>query len=136
VSRISDGDSIVCEPLGRVRLLQIDAPELSEGRIGTDARKALRDIMPVGTRVIAETDVRVTDQYGRVLAFLFLPDGEMVNERMAESGYAVTLVYPPNVKYVERIRAAVKKARDERRGLWASGGFDCAPRDYRAGRCR
>ncbi len=136
VTHVSDGDSIVCAPLGRIRLLLIDSPEMSDRELGREARQALIGIMPVGTRVTAETDVRVTDQFGRVLAYLFLPDGEMVNERMAESGYATTLVYPPNVKYVERIRVAVKNARDEKRGLWASGGFDCSPRDYRAGRCR
>ena len=136
VTHVSDGDSIVCAPLGRVRLLLIDSPEMSDRELGREARQALIGIMPVGTKVTAETDVRVTDQFGRVLAYLFLPDGEMINERMAESGYATTLVYPPNVKYVERIRAAVKNARIEKRGLWAIGGFDCSPRDYRAGRCR
>lgn len=136
ISRISDGDSVVCPPLGRIRLLLIDAPEMSDREIGREAREELRGMMPVGTQVVAETDVRVTDQFGRVLAYLFLPDGEMINERMAESGYATTLVYPPNVKYVERVRAAVERARNAKRGLWMNGGFDCAPRDYRAGRCR
>jgi micrococcal nuclease len=136
ITRISDGDSVVCEPLGRIRLLLIDAPELSEKEIGREARRELVGMMPLGTNVIAETDVRVSDQYGRVLAYLYLPDGSMVNERMAQSGYATTLVYPPNVKYVERIRAAVDAARNAKLGLWSSGGFDCSPRDYRAGRCR
>jgi micrococcal nuclease len=118
-----------------VRLLLIDAPELSDGSIGRESRHALEGLMPVGTHVIAETDVRVTDQFGRVLAYLYLPGGAMVNEKMAQSGYATALVYPPNVKYVERIRAAVASARKEKRGLWATGGFDCSPRDYRARRC-
>jgi micrococcal nuclease len=136
ISRIADGDSVVCDPLGRVRLLLIDAPELSDGIIGRSARAQLSTLMPVGTRVIAETDVRVRDQFGRELAYLFLANGAMVNEQMAKTGYATTLVYPPNVKYVERIRAAVAEARKLKRGLWATGGFDCSPRDYRAGRCR
>ncbi len=136
ITRISDGDSVTCKPFGRVRLLLIDAPEMSDKELGRDARRQLLEIMPVGTQVVAETDVRVTDQYGRLLAYLFLADGTMVNQRMAESGYATTLVYPPNVKYVERIRAAVAQARDDKRGLWGSEGFVCAPRDYRAGRCR
>jgi micrococcal nuclease len=136
ISRISDGDSVVCDPIGRVRLLLIDAPELADGTIGREARQELNAMMPVGTKVIAETDVRVTDQFGRVLAYLFLPSGRLVNEEMARSGYATTLVYPPNVKYVERIRGAVAAARKAKLGLWAKGGFDCLPRDYRAGRCR
>ena len=127
---------MVCDPLGRVRLLLIDAPELSEGKLGREARDEIVEMMPVGTQVIAETDVQVTDQYRRVLAYIFLPSGAMVNELMAETGYVTTLVYPPNVKYVERIRAAVASARRAKRGLWAEGAFDCTPRDYRAGRCR
>ncbi len=117
-------------------MLLIDAPELSQGKLGRESRDELRGMMQVGTEVIAETDVQVTDQFDRILAYLFLADGAMVNERMAETGYVTTLVYPPNVKYVERIRAAVARARNAKRGLWAEGGFDCAPRDYRAGRCR
>ena len=136
ITRISDGDSVVCAPLGRVRLLLIDAPEMSDGKVGREARDEMLEMMPVGTRVVAETDVQVTDQYGRLLAYLFLPSGAMINELMARSGYVTTLVYPPNVKYVGRIRAAVASARVAKRGLWAGAGFDCAPRDYRAGRCR
>jgi micrococcal nuclease len=136
ITHISDGDSVSCDPIGRVRLLLIDAPELSDGTLGRRARQELVSLMPVGTKVIAETDVRVTDQYSRVLAYLFLPSGAFVNEEMARSGYVTTLVYPPNVKYVERIRAAVTAARTAKRGLWAEGGFNCLPRDYRAGRCR
>lgn len=136
ITHVADGDSVTCKPLGRVRLLLIDAPELSDGDIGRQARTKLLEIMPIGTDVIAETDVRTTDQFGRVLAYLYLPDGQMVNETMAESGYVTSLVYPPNVKNVELIRSAVARARRDKRGLWATGGFDCAPRDYRAGRCR
>jgi micrococcal nuclease len=136
ITRVSDGDSVFCAPLGRIRLLLIDAPEMSNRELGGEARSALLSLMPVGTKVVAETDVQVIDQYGRILAYLFLPGGRMVNERMAEMGYVVTLVYPPNVKYVERIRTAVARARAAKRGFWGSGGFDCSPRDYRAGHCR
>ena len=136
ITRVSDGDSVSCHPYGRVRLLLIDAPELSNRELGTKAHAELLSIMPVGTKVIAETDVRVKDQYGRLLAYLFLPGGQMVNERMAESGYATTLIYAPNVKYAGRIRAAATRARRANRGFWGTGDFECSPRDYRAGRCR
>jgi len=47
----------------------------------------------------------------------------------------VLLVYPPNVRYLDRIRNAVNEARDAGRGLWATPAFDCLPVDFRAGRC-
>ena len=75
----------------------------------------LRLIKP-GDPVSVELDVAPTDRYGRLLAYVFLPDGRLVNEEMARSGFAVALVYPPNVRYVERIRAGVAAARIDRRG--------------------
>jgi micrococcal nuclease len=113
----------------------IDAPELSQGRYGYEALDKLREIMPVGTQVTIETDVRTRDDYRRILGYIYLPDGRMVNEEMAKSGYVTALVYPPNVKYAEKIRKAVTEAQRARRGLWATKFFDCTPRDYRAGRC-
>jgi micrococcal nuclease len=113
----------------------IDAPELSQGLAGREAARALTDLMPVGTSVTVETDVTARDKYNRILGYVYLMNGEMVNEEMARSGYVTALVYPPNVRYVERIRAAVADARKAKRGLWATNFFDCSPRDYRAGRC-
>ncbi len=118
-----------------MRLLLIDAPELAQGASGRDARDILLRLLPVGTQVTIETDVTPRDTYDRILGYIFLPDGRMANEEMARSGYATTLVYPPNVQYVHRIRRAVIEARNAKRGLWATNFFDCLPRDFRAGRC-
>ena len=135
ISRIADGDSLECGSAGRIRLLMIDAPELAQGAAGRQAQNALNKLAPAGTRVTIETDVRARDDYDRVLAYLYLPDGRMINEEMARSGFATSLVYPPNVKHAERIRDAVSEARQAKRGLWATDFFDCSPRDYRAGKC-
>jgi len=135
ISRIADGDSVVCGSAGRIRLLMIDAPELAQGQAGRDAQNALADLMPVGTHVTVETDVRPRDTYNRILGYVYLDDGRMVNEEMARSGYATALIYPPNVKHIERIRRAVDEAKDAKRGLWATQFFDCSPRDYRSGKC-
>jgi micrococcal nuclease len=135
ISRIADGDSLVCGSAGRIRLLMIDAPELAQGSAGRQAQNALQRLAPPGTRVSIETDVRARDDYDRILAYLYLPDGRMLNEEMARAGFATSLVYPPNVKYAERIRDAVGEARQAKRGLWATDFIDCSPRDYRAGKC-
>ncbi|MEO5579463.1 MAG: thermonuclease family protein, partial [Gemmatimonadaceae bacterium] len=132
---VADGDSMTCGTAGRVRILSIDAPELSQGKEGRDARHAILRLMPIGTRVRIETDVRERDQYNRVLGYVYLPDGRMVNEEMARGGYVTALVYPPNVRNAERIRSAVTDARLAKRGLWATAFFDCSPRDHRARRC-
>ena len=82
-----------------------------------------------------ETDKRRQDQYGRTLAFVWLPDGRMANEVLARDGMVVTLVYKPNVAYLDRIEAAVEAARRAKRGIWAAGALACAPKDHRQKRC-
>jgi micrococcal nuclease len=135
VARVVDGDTLVCDDGIRVRLLLIDAPELSQAPFGEAAKTRLEELAGVGTVLRVEEDVRRLDPYGRLLAYLWLADGRMVNEELLRSGVAVVSVYPPNVRHVERLRAAVDSARAVQAGLWATDAFDCEPRDHRAGRC-
>jgi micrococcal nuclease len=135
VARIVDGDTLVCAGGERVRLLLIDAPELSQAPFGAAARQALEALAPPGTRLGVEHDVRPIDRYGRTLAYLWLADGRMVNEELLRAGVALVAVYPPNVRHVERLRAAVAEARAAGAGLWATTAFECGPADHRAGRC-
>ena len=135
VTKISDGDSFICGNAGRVRLLMIDAPELAQGAEGRRAQQALALLAPAGTLVRIESDVRPKDDYNRILGYVFLSDGRMLNEEMAKAGMVTALVYPPNVKHAGRIRKAVREAQVGKRGLWSTNFFDCTPRDYRAGRC-
>jgi micrococcal nuclease len=137
VRQVVDGDTVVCaEASERIRLLLIDGPELAQGEAGELARRHLESLLPPGTVAIVETDVQPRDNFDRLLAYLYTPSGELVNEAMARAGFATLIVYQPNVKYRERIREAEAEARRERRGLWATGAFECAPVDFRANRCR
>lgn len=135
VARISDGDTLTCEDGTKVRLLLIDCPEMKQGEWGARGKDALSALTPLGSTVRLEVDVQPRDRYGRLLAYVFLPDGRMANEEMARQGFAVALTYPPNVQHVELIRAAVEAAKADKRGLWATSAFECSPRDYRAKRC-
>ncbi len=135
VKVVTDGDTIRCADDRRVRLLQVDAPERDQRPTGPAARLALLRLAPPGTAVQLETDRRRTDQYGRTLAFVWLPDGRMANEELARTGNVVLLVYKPNVKYVDRITKAIDAARREKLGVWADGAPPCEPRDHRQHRC-
>lgn len=136
VQRITDGDTIVCDNGERVRLLLIDAPETRQGDFGLRAKLALEEMAPVGSTLRMETDVEQRDRYGRALAHAHTSGGLWINHEMVRRGYAVVGVYPPNVRHVERMRAAATEAREQGRGLWGSGGFVCQPADFRARRCR
>ena len=134
VAKVSDGDSIVCAHMGRVRLLGIDAPELSQKPFGKQSQGALAAMIPVGTTVQLEQDVQVAGPE-RADAGVRVAGGRLVNWEMVRAGWVVTLTYAPNVQYVDALRKAVKEAEKEQLGLWATDGFACLPFDHRHGRC-
>lgn len=135
VRSITDGDTFRCTDGVRVRLLLIDTPERNQVPHGAAATRALQSLLSPGDEVTLESDVQPTDRYGRTLAYVYLADGRMVNEEMARMGYAVALVFPPNVRHVERIRKAVETARERKLGLWRGSAFECLPADRRRARC-
>lgn len=135
ISRVVDGDTVWCTEGRKVRLLLIDAPERDQGPFGASSRAALMALLPVGSVAQLEFDVQRRDRYGRELAYVYNSAGRLVNEDMLLEGYAVVLVYPPNVRHVERMRAAAAVGRQERRGLWETSAFECEPVDHRRGRC-
>jgi len=134
VTRISDGDTIECEGRVRIRLIGIDAPEQDQPPFGTAATAGLASFLPLGSSVDLESDLEPRDRYNRVLAYVWL-DGRMLNWLMVRHGWAVPIVFPPNVQYVDFFRAARDLARKEVRGLWNVGGFTCEPALHRAKRC-
>lgn len=133
VAGVVDGDTIVLAGLGRVRLIGVDTPEV-HGRAecyGREASAFTKRLLPPGKRVRYRLGVERRDRYGRLLAYVWLPDGRMVNRLLAEQGYAQPLTIPPNVAYAERFAAAARRARRAGRGLWgaacAGGGERRAP---------
>ena len=134
VVRIVDGDTFTCRDGTRVRPIGFDAPEMSQRPFGAQARAALAEKIPVGTRVRLERDVEPLDRYGRLLAWVWR-DSVLVNWEMVRDGMAVLLTIPPNVRYVDELVEAQRAAREQRVGLWAADGFECLPQDRRRRRC-
>jgi micrococcal nuclease len=80
--------------------------------------------------VALEFDVERVDPYGRLLAYVWIPDYSMFNEVLLKEGYAQMATFPPNVKYVERFQEAQREAREANRGLWAPSEVQhCRQRD-------
>jgi micrococcal nuclease len=126
VSRVVDGDTIEITPavdgLTEVRLIGVDTPETEDPRTGVQpygeqAYCFTADTLE-GEEVSLEFDVERTDRYGRLLAYVWLPDGRKFNEVLLEEGYAQVATFPPNVRYVERFEKAQREAREAGRGLW------------------
>ena len=126
VLRVVDGDTIVISYQGqeeKVRLIGIDTPEsvhpqqeknVLYGKIATAFTKEQLDQKTVGI----ELDVQERDQYGRLLAYVYV-DGKLFNQTILENGHAKLSTYPPNVKYVDQLTAAETQAREAKVGLWA-----------------
>ncbi len=143
VVKVYDGDTFKCRLESgeevKVRLIGIDTPESRRNRkayrdaersgksveeivrLGRMASAFTKKLIPPGTVVYLETDVQVHDRYGRLLAYVYLPDGRMLNEVLLEEGYATVYTIPPNVKYAERFVELQRRAREEGRGLWKEG---------------
>ena len=134
ILRVADGDTFTCRDGRKVRLTGIDSPERQQPPFGGRAQQALRRMLPNGTAVRLEYDAAPIDQYGRVLAYVWLGP-RLVNEAMIRDGWAVLYTVPPNVKYAERFRQAQNEARAGGAGLWAQNGFACLPKDFRKRVC-
>ena len=130
--KVYDGDTVTVK-LGRkrerVRLIGIDCPELKQAPWGRRARDFLaRRVLHRWVRL--EFDVQSRDRYGRLLAYLWL-DGELVNETLVREGLCLIYTVPPNVRHVERLRAAQRWAREHGKGFWAEGGLSETPYQWR-----
>src|SRR3954469_21273855 len=73
VASVYDGDTLRLRDGRRVRLLQIDTPELGSGECySRAARSALVRLVPLGATVTLEIDPALdrVDRYGRLLRYL------------------------------------------------------------------
>lgn len=135
VVRPVDGDTLVARAGGRtfyVRLLGIDTPETHRPGTpvecgGPQASRAMARLAPPGTPVRLENDPTQdrVDRYGRMLAYVWLPGGRLLESEQLEAGWATTYVYAGRpVSLFSRLAKAAARARDARRGVWAECGGD------------
>ncbi|MCX5806170.1 MAG: thermonuclease family protein [Proteobacteria bacterium] len=121
VNKIIDGDTVRLDTGETVRYLGIDTPELSKKGIGAEfyAREAAKynKKLVYMKKVRLEFDVEKKDQYGRLLAYVFVKD-LFVNAELVKLGYAKVMVKLPNAKYKDMLLNHQKTAMDEERGLW------------------
>jgi micrococcal nuclease len=125
VTRVIDGDTIIVDIDGveyRVRYIGIDTPEtVAPGQpiecYGKEASERNRDLVE-GKTVSLEKDVSETDQFGRLLRYVWVGE-TMVNAALVADGYALASTYPPDVKHSDLFAALQAEAREDGRGLWA-----------------
>ena len=114
---VLDGDTINCEGEVTIRLLLVDVPD--HGNFGDEARAFVVGLAPKGTELRLEYDQNPRDSQGRWLAYAYLRDGTMVNQRLVENGFAYVEFSSRNQARLKELRAGEQIARDERLGLWS-----------------
>ena len=123
VARVGDGDSIELADGSRVRLVQIDAPELGEEEcFGAEAAEALRELLPPGTSIRLGADPRLddVDRFDRLLRYVHR-DGLNVNLELVRRGAAsVWFVGGDRGRYADELLDAAEDAQDEGLGLWSA----------------
>jgi micrococcal nuclease len=122
VVQIVDGDTLVLAGGAKVRVLGIDAPELErDGRpadfLAHKARAALGDLT-LNKTIALEYDRLRYDHYGRLLAYIRLPDHTLVNTELVRRGLARVYLISPNLRYQKDLLTAQQEAIEAQRGVW------------------
>jgi endonuclease YncB( thermonuclease family) len=123
VASVYDGDTLTLTSGERVRLVQIDTPELGSGECySRAARTALLRLTPIGSRITLESDPSLdkVDRYGRILRYV-RRGATNVNLRLVEDGDAAPYFYDGDRgQYAARLLAEAQRAKSEKRGLWGA----------------
>ena len=123
VARVTDGDTVTLTTGEKVRLLQIDTPELSSSECyGFEARNVLMGLLsgPGSVTLKADPKLDQVDRYGRLLRYIFVGKTN-INLKMVEIGAAAPYFYRGEKgQYSAQILKAAKNAKSKSLGLWKS----------------
>jgi micrococcal nuclease len=117
VDEVIDGDTIDVRIGGiktRIRYFGVDTPERGDScyREATDRNETL-----LGDTVLLLPDARTEDDFGRLLRYVFLPDGTSVDATLVAEGFGAA--WTRDGRYRDEIVALEREARDGGRGcLW------------------
>jgi endonuclease YncB( thermonuclease family) len=126
IDHVTDGDTVVLRNGQRVRLVQIDTPEVDFGVecYGRKASAATKRLLPVDTRVRlqAEPATDRVDDFGRLLRYVVRVDnGVNVNVRLVAVGAAAPYFYTGRRgRYATRLERLARHAKAKRLGLWGA----------------
>lgn len=120
VKRVVDGDTYILATGEKVRMIGIDAPEMST-YFGNDAKKHLKELIQGKTvRIKADVMNRDKDRYGRLLRYTYL-NNQDINQKMVCDGYAIAYTrfkFNKKTKYIY----CQKSATENKQGMWATKG--------------
>ena len=123
IDHVTDGDTVALGNGQRVRLVQIDTPEVYFGTecYGRQSSAATKRLLPPGTRVrlTVEPATDRVDDFGRLLRYVVRADGVNVNLRLVEIGAAAPYFYEGRRgRHANRLETLAAQARAHKLGLW------------------
>lgn len=148
MKQVFDGDTVLLTNNQKIRLLGIDAFEHDQLPYGPKAKEFLI-MLTLNKKVCVETDIEEKDIYGRTLGYVFI-NGRMdvraygrmeenslnhtptrphahtpifINEELLKSGNAILYDFPPNIKYIDRLKKAQIFARQNMIGIWEKHSY-------------
>lgn len=116
-----DGNVIevqIGEEVRELRYVLIEAPAL-DAPLG-DVAQARNQELVAGQTVYLETDRNESDRNGRLLRYVYLADGRMVNEILVREGLAQVMPTGGDVKYEAELRMAQADAMIQGQGSWGA----------------
>ncbi len=127
IMEVIDGDTIkvrINNQLEIVRLLGINTPEISnpykpEECYGEEASKRTKELLESKeVYLISDHQSLDKDKYGRLLRYIFLPNGELINATLIQKGYAFNYIYEP-FQFMKQFDYLEKQAKENKIGLWS-----------------
>ena len=124
VTKVIDGDTIHVLINGtdyKVRYVGINTPEdtTKKERFGPEATARDKELV-AGKTVTLVKDVSETDQFGRLLRFVFVGN-VLVNYELVRGGYAKATPYKPDISCEGLFYDAQTQAQQAHLGLWSTG---------------
>lgn len=132
INHFVDGDTIAVNMNGKVesvRFIGIDTPETHKPHTPVQcygpaaAAYTKRMIGSNRVRLVSDSLSTDRDRYDRLLRYVYLPDGTLVNEELVRNGYAFYYPYFPFSKSAA-FKADQQAAMAAHKGLWGN----CAPK--------
>ena len=124
VTRVIDGDTLLVSGGFRVRLLGVNTPETKHpdrppDPWGPEAFQITQDLA-LNQSIVLELDRERWDDYRRTLAYVFLDDQSMLNERLISLGLSPAVVtFPIRTDRRRLFLRAESVAQQQRLNLWS-----------------
>jgi micrococcal nuclease len=111
----------------RVKYILVDAPKIDDPERGTEPfgpeALEINRLLVEGQTVTLEKDVSNTDEFGRLLRYVYVGD-LMVNEQLVADGWAEAVLYEPDSLHWAQFVMLEQAVEDQGIGCHPTGIFD------------